>query len=170
MKTINQILALMTAACTIVAALLLLLIAFVGAGDIFGINVLHKGIPGAHQIAEEALAAAFFLGLPLAQRNAAHVDVDILTSFFSQKVQNRLFALTQLFVGCMLALLAWKAFDAFQRSYQVNETAMGALTFAIWPVKAAMVVGIVVSVFEALRQVVLSFFAPVTHQHTVQAI
>jgi len=170
-KIIDKTLALMTAACTIGAALSLAVMAFVGAGDIFGINVFQKGIPGANQIAEEALAAAFFLGLPFAQRKAAHVDVDILTSLFSQKVQNRLLAFTQLFVACMLTFLAWKAFDAAQRSYQVNETTMGALIFAIWPVKTAMVVGLVVSIFEALRQVILSIFAPVTNQQQMsQAI
>lgn len=155
MKTIDGIIALMTRGCTAFAMLLLSAIALVGAGDIFGINVLQAGIPGAHQISEETLAAAFFLGLPLAQRKSAHIDVDILVVFLPRTVRQLLSAAVHLCVTGLFGLMAWQAFLAAQRSFDVSETAMGALTFPIWPVKVAMFVGLAVSMVIALHQSIL---------------
>ena len=60
-------------AALVIAAVIIGLLAMIGATDIFGTSVLHKPVPSTVEFSEAGLAIIVFLGLAQAQRSRAHI-------------------------------------------------------------------------------------------------
>ncbi len=98
-------------------------------------------VPGSFEITEAALVVIISFALAYTQRQRGHIRVTLLTRHMPLQVRHCLFILAML-VGA--ALMAWYAYAAYTyalRSWRINEQEWGVITFVVWPIKSAIVLG-----------------------------
>jgi TRAP-type C4-dicarboxylate transport system permease small subunit len=88
-------------------ALLLGLMAVTGL-DVIGRYFLNAPLRGAFELTEVLLAALVFAALPLVGRAGEHVDVDIVTNFFPNRVQRGLSLVVATLCAAVLLVFAWR--------------------------------------------------------------
>jgi TRAP-type transport system small permease protein len=76
--------------------------------DVIGRYVFSAPIKGAAELTEILLAATIFLGLGAVSLREDHVTVDLLTERMPARVQPLRQALTGLFSGVVLGVVAWR--------------------------------------------------------------
>lgn len=98
-------------------------------------------VPGSFEITEAALVIIIFFSLAYTQRMRGHIRVTLLTRHLPLNVRHALFILAMLIGAALMAWYAWAAYTYALRSYRVNEQEWGVITFAVWPIKSAIVIG-----------------------------
>jgi len=138
---------------------LLIVIAMIGAGDVVSANLFDYPLPAANTFAEVALPPSVFLSVGYVVRTQSEIMVDILVQ--SMSVRWRWF---MVFISAFLSVLlfgaltygAWLlAFD----SVALNEKAVAAIEFPVWPAKIGFALGATLALVEYIRILILS----VTH-------
>ena len=87
---------------------LLLALTFVTVVDVIGRYLLSRPLPGAGEYTELLLMAIIFVGLPAVCLDDGHVSVDMFTSKLRGWLAAAQLAVARLFVGVVLAVIAWQ--------------------------------------------------------------
>ena len=104
-------------------------------------KIFNAPVPGSLEITEAALVIIILFSQAYTQRRRGHIRVTLLTRRLPERVRHGLF-ITAMAIGCLLT--AWYAYAAYTyalRAYNVNEQEWGVITFSVWPIKAAIVLG-----------------------------
>lgn len=138
-----------------VAAFLLALMALIGTADVLSLNFLGKPVPAATEFASSMLPIAVMLVMSYAQRNRAHISVELFSRFFPGWFQWCVSLLALLIGAVVFVLLSWGAWELAQHSFEIRERAVAAIRFPVWPVKVAFLFGMVVCALEMVREIVV---------------
>lgn len=137
-----------------VAVLLLLMLMVIGALDVVMTQVLHRAIPGAVELSEAALAVLTFLGLAQVQRQRGHITIDLFTQRLSAVWSRRLLIVSSVIELAFMVAMAAAAWALAVRSFRLKETAIGYLSFPLYPGKILVFLGIVLATVELGRQTI----------------
>ncbi len=131
---------------------LLLLLAVLGTTDVVWTYLFNRPIPAATEFAAAILPATITLALAWSQRQRAHIDVDIVVAKLSSSWQNLSEVLSILAGLAFFLLLLYGAVELALESWSISETAVAAVQFPVWPMKAAFAAGAAIGALECLRQ------------------
>lgn len=137
-----------------IAVLLLLMLMVVGCLDVVATQLLHRAIPGAVELSEAALAVLTFLGLAQVQRQRGHITIDLFTQRLSAVWARRMLIVSSIIELAFMVALAAASWALALRSFRLKETAIGYLSFPLYPGKALVFLGIVLATVELGRQTV----------------
>ena len=141
-----------------VAAVCLAVMALLGTADVLALNVFDFPIPSATEIIASMMPIAIMMAMSYAQMSRAHVSVDLFKKHFSQRILNAIEILSLLVGLSVFLLMAYGAWQLAFNSYDVDERAVAAVRFPIWPIKIIFSFGITVCglqmLFELLSKLV----------------
>ena len=144
----------LTRALVLMASVLLMMLAIVGTLDVATGNLFDRPLPAATEFASALLPITVFAAMAFAQQRGAHIEVDLFAAFFSPRVK-RAARLLALFVGLLVfAGLSHGAWVLAIESIALDERAVAAIQFPVWPSKLGFAVGATVCLLEILRQIV----------------
>ncbi len=135
---------------------LLLSIAAVGTADVVAGLVAGLTLPAATNYAEEVLPATAMLAVGLMIRRRAEIVVDILTERASGRLRKALAVLASIGGVMFFALLAKGGWTLAVHSIALQEHAVAAIEFPIWPMKLFYAAGATVATVEAARLLILT--------------
>lgn len=137
-----------------IATMLLAAMATIGTLDVLSLNLLNSPVPAASEIASAMLPITVILALAYAQRQDAHIKVDLVSQHFPPWMA-RLSNLLSLAIGVFVfTLISWGSWELAMSSIEVWEEAVALVRFPIWPVKVVFALGAVVCTLEILRELI----------------
>lgn len=140
-----------------VAAVCLVVMAFLGTADVLALNVLGVPIPSATEIIASMMPIAIMMAMAYTQSTRSHVQVDLFKKHFSPAVSS-VFDVLALLVGLVVFLLmAIGAWQLAFNSVEVDERAVAAVRFPIWPIKIIFSFGITLCALQMLFDLLLKF-------------
>lgn len=139
-----------------ISAGFLTLMALLGTADVLALNILGIPIPSATEIIASMMPIAIMMAMSYTQITRSHVTVDLFKKHFSVNTTRILDALA-LFVGFVVFLLmAYGAWQLAFNSVNVDERAVAAVRFPIWPVKILFAFGISVCALQMLLDLIVT--------------
>jgi TRAP-type C4-dicarboxylate transport system permease small subunit len=144
----------LTSAFIFVAAILLAVMAVVGTADVLALNLFGRPVPAATEFASAMLPIAVMLAMAYAQRERAHITVDLFSQMFPPALGRVTLTLSLLIGVIVFSLLSWGAWELAFDSMAINERAVAAVRFPVWPVKLAFAFGASVCTLQLLRELV----------------
>jgi TRAP-type C4-dicarboxylate transport system permease small subunit len=119
---------------TMVAALCIFALMFLGIAQVLGRQLLDRPVAGYIDLVELSMATFAFLGIAYCQREGGHVRMDL----FVKMARGRLHWLFELF-GVVVALvligvLIYYGWDHFMRAYDSGDSTID-MEFPVWPSK-----------------------------------
>jgi TRAP-type C4-dicarboxylate transport system permease small subunit len=144
-----------------------LVLTYLAAAVIFGmgalvvihvsLRVVYRAPSGTYEVIPILLVACIFLGLAYTQRVWGHARMTLFLDTLSER-KRRMVEL--FFIAIWLATFSIITFNSAKNalmSYQVGDTAMGVVTFPLWPSKALVPFGSFILCLRFLRQIVEHF-------------
>lgn len=131
-----------------------MLLAIIGTVDVLGTELFGTPLQSALEFTEAGLAVIVFMGLGLAQRNQAHVTVDILSAQFRGVLRAIAHGSALIAAIVVFGYLAWRSGIAASESWAIDERKMGGTNFPVYPGKTAVSLGCLIAMLESLRQFV----------------
>ncbi len=120
-------------------------------------KTFNQPIQGTYEITESALVLLVFLSLAYTQCRRGHIRVTLLTRHLPMRLQHGLYVVV-LAIGCLF--FAWCTYAVFgdaRQAYIVGEQEWGLIRFPLWPVKATIVLGVLLLsvqyLLDAIRHV-----------------
>lgn len=104
----DRVLARVRSTIVVVGGVMLMVMMGLTVADVIGRYVFNSPVLGAAELTELLLAATIFLGLPLVSLGQDHVTVDLFTDKLPRWTKPYRLALTGLFSGVVLAVVAWR--------------------------------------------------------------
>lgn len=153
--------------CAVLSTISIMLIMFINVLDTV-LRWLSIPIYGVFEISSLLVGINIFLGLALVQKHKKHISVDMLSKKLPFLVKHFI-ALMPSVVGSVffawLTYLYWgKAYDAFVS----NEVIEGVVHFPVFPLKAAMVLGILLLTIQQIIDLVIEI-NEIFFKHNVDA-
>jgi len=113
----------------------------------YGFNI---PIPGTLELTEGALPLIIFLSLALTQFHQGHIKVVILTQHMPAGLR-RVFRVLAMLVGAgLFAWAAWAGWHGALKSLAIGEVERGSIRYPIYPIKFAVVAGMVLLTIQFL--------------------
>jgi TRAP-type C4-dicarboxylate transport system permease small subunit len=149
---IDRVIGRLCAVTEIVAGLAALLLLLLGTVDVVGTQAFGRAIPSAIELQEAFAAVLIFAGFVVAQRQRAHLTVDLVTGQLGRrgKVLAEGFGL-----ACTIALFVLMTMQAgvlAERSWRNGEESPGFLSFPVYPFKIVACLACGLVVVESARQ------------------
>jgi TRAP-type C4-dicarboxylate transport system permease small subunit len=112
-----------------------------------------RGVAGAAELSEVALAGLAFLAIPYAVKEAQHVSTSVLTDRLAPVL-----ARTLLVIGGFVALGvvlwgAWVAWPQAMSSMRSGEARMGLTRIALWPGRMTVAAGLTLTVAQLILSI-----------------
>lgn len=132
-----------TVACfaNVVGACAILIMMFVGVGDVILRYLFNQPIPGTTDIGKYCLVATIFLGLAYTQWEKRHIAVELLTD----RLDGMRGAVVNLLTSCIslvfFVLITWQGWNMFWDSWLIRQYEDGLPHFPIYPSKFLVPVG-----------------------------
>lgn len=140
-----------------ICAIALLMLMIVGAADIVAGLVFGRYLAFKVDMSEVLLAVSVFLAWAVAQREDAHVRVDIFVTMapaWFRRIGN---VLTHLCGLLVFALLSYGAWQFASSSVAIMETSAATLGFPIWPGKVLCAAGALLTLMIIAYQFIREF-------------
>lgn len=145
-KTIDNILAR-------VGMVFILLMMFLGAGDVIGRYVFNKPITGAMEISSLLQALVVFLAWGYITSLKAHVSVDILFRHYPPRAQAIIDFIVALVMIFIFSLIAWQNINIAVTEWQKGKL-LSTILLPVAPFKLFVVVGAFLLCLECVIQMV----------------
>ena len=152
---LDRAIVLLTEVFVYIAAFLLVLMAVIGTADVLSLNFLGRPVPSATEIASAMLPIAVVLVMSAAQRHRMHINVELFTRFFPRWFEWSATLLGLLIGFVVFALLSWGAWELAKHSFEIQERAVAAVRFPVWPSKVVFFCGVTVCALEMVREIVI---------------
>lgn len=123
------------------ASLAVLLMTFVGGGDVLSGVLFGRPIPGAYELTEALMVVIVFLAVGYLQTEGGNISVDIFPRRLGRRGQKIHAVLTELLALLFFGLLAWQGWLFAFESVNINEQSAGLIRFPLWPSKFALAAG-----------------------------
>jgi TRAP-type C4-dicarboxylate transport system permease small subunit len=156
----------LTSACSYLAGIALLGMAFLGVADIIGIQVFASPVPGIVELTSSLMVASIFLGLPVTEARGQNVRVEVLVERAPHTLRRVLALLSRFSMALLFGLVAWFGSQSLIRSIETNEYAEGLIRVPYWPARLALVAGAALVVLQALSAAVREFRTGAVEQDT----
>ena len=131
---------------------LLLLVGLMGAADVVSTNLFFQPIPGMVELSGALLAVIVFLGLAEAQARGSHIVIDVATQNMGPRMKRISGVISLTLAGLLMTLIAWQTTRLAINSWNIRETALGALAFQVAPFKSLAAFGAWLATAEFARQ------------------
>lgn len=152
LSLIDRVTGRLCAAAEVLAGLAAILLLLLGTVDVVGTQAFGRAIPSAIELQEAFAAVLIFAGFVVAQRQRAHLTVDLVTGQFGRRGR----ALAEGFgLACTIALFVLMTMQAgvlAERSWRNGEESPGFLSFPIYPFKIVACLACGLVVIESARQ------------------
>jgi TRAP-type C4-dicarboxylate transport system permease small subunit len=143
-----------------ISTLCLVAMAILGTVDVLSLNIWGFPIPAATEMISSAMPIAIMMALSYTQITRSHISVDLFKKNFSP-FANRVIDALSLVVGILVFfLMAWGAWQLALNSFDVDERAVAAIRFQIWPIKIIFSFGITICVLQMFFDLLLKIFPP----------
>ncbi|GAB3794093.1 TRAP transporter small permease [Virgibacillus kimchii] len=110
--------------------------------DVFLRNFFNSPIPGVYEMVGFLFVSAVALGLSYTQAERAHININIVTRYFSGKFQKFIVSFGYLIGIIVLVILVWQNATESWGSFVVQDFTMGIVRFPLWPAKATLTLGL----------------------------
>jgi TRAP-type C4-dicarboxylate transport system permease small subunit len=109
-----------------------------------------RPVPGDFELVEAGVGFAIFAFLPWCQITRSHATVDIMTAFFSDRLNRIINLISEILLTGIIILIAWRLWEGMQDKIRFRETTF-ILQFPVWwPYAACMVaagIAVIVSIY-----------------------
>jgi len=112
-----------------------------GVADVIGTEMLGRPVPGALEVTESTMVLIVFGALAYAQKQRAHIRVELLYGVVGPRAQSFMDVTTHLVALVYFALLAWQGFGELRYSWEMREATMGTVRFPLYPARLLLVLG-----------------------------
>lgn len=136
------------------ASALLLIVGLIGAADVVSTNLFLRPIHGLVEVSGALLAVIVFLGLAEAQARGSNIVIDVATQNMGPRMKRIANVVSLTIAGGLIALIAWQTTKLAVNSWNISETALGALAFPVTPFKGVAAFGAWLATAEFARQLV----------------
>ncbi len=103
-------------------------------------------IRGSYELLEAGVAFAIFSFLPICQLHGAHANVDVFTSFLSERFNRWIAAFWEVVLALVFLLIIWRLYGGMERYFGNGETTLF-LQFPVWwSYAASFAAGVVVCI------------------------
>ncbi|GAB5470198.1 MAG: hypothetical protein Kilf2KO_32280 [Rhodospirillales bacterium] len=136
----------------VICAVSLFVMMAVGALDILLDELFSVPLAFKVDLSSVLLATSVFLAWPLAQRKGEHIRVELVYSRLPRALQRVGDLLAQLCALLVFGLITYGAWHLAIRSISIMEVSPATLGFPIWPAKLACALGVSLTLFVVLRQ------------------
>ena len=126
--------------------------------DVFGRYFFHRPVLGAYEITEYLMLIMVFSFLAFAQREKAHINVDIVFNYLPPKWQYVFERFNHLVCFIMLALVSWRGIHRTIDMIGAGDEST-LLKIPDYPFSIFLVVGCVVLVIEFFRDIFVPYRA-----------
>lgn len=138
----------------VVAGLSVATIIAVNSLDTLGRAFFSKPLTGAVELTELFLAMCIILAIPYAQRNLAHIEIDMIKQTCSATCQRIL-----LFVAIVLSVLVYfmlstQSYSSAKVSVETLEFSAGHLNVPIWVGKVSVTIGFGIALLQSVTQLI----------------
>lgn len=131
---------------------------FLTTADVVGRYFFHRPVLGAFEITEYLMLIMVFAFLAFAQREKAHINVDIVFNYLPHKWQYILERFNHLVCCIMLVLVSWRGIaHTIDMFHAGDESTL--LKIPDYPFSIFLVVGCVVMAFEFFRDIFVPYRA-----------
>lgn len=113
-----------------------------------------RGIDGTIEYTEVLMVIAMFLALALAQRNGTHISTSFVTNIMPRTLAHILNRVVGAFGVLVIGMIIFSAYDAYTFSIERGEYTMGIARVELWPARLAVLVGMIVYLYEYGRVIV----------------
>jgi len=141
-----------------IAATCLVAMALLGTADVIALNAFDIPIPSATEIIASMMPIAIMMSMSYTQINRAHVNVDLFKRHLSARASNVIEVIALLVGLIVFLLMAYGAWQLAFNSYEVDERAVAAVRFPIWPIKIIFSFGISVCSLQMLFDLLSRLF------------
>lgn len=140
----------LAAVLAVLAALCVLVMMLLTAGDVAMRSLTGRSIAGAQEVTETLMVAVVYLGIAYALYKREHVAVSVFTLRLPVRLR---FALRLVGQAVMLALVVWiiwRTGAQAWRSWLNGEVRFGLLQVPVWPARMAIPVGMTAFLLQGL--------------------
>lgn len=138
-----------------IATVCLVMMAILGTADVLTLNLFGIPIPSATEMISAMMPIAIMMAMSYTQITRSHVKVDLFNKHFSPIALKTINALSLLAGLLVFGLMSWGAWQLAFNSYAVDERAVAALRFPIWPIKIIFSFGITICALQIFFDLLL---------------
>lgn len=160
MKLLDRVVERIATGIILISGLGMMLVMFLGTGDVIGTHFFGWPVPGAKEASESTMVLIVFGSLAWAQIRRQHIHVELLYNRQSPRVRTILDIITTLLALIFFGIVLWQTFGEAAVSWKIREADVGLIRFPLYPAKSFVVIGTAVMV----AQLILDLF------HTVQRL
>lgn len=150
-RPLNRVVDALITVLAVVSAVLMGVLAVLGTADVLLQNTVGRPIPAATEFASALMPMAVMLVLAQAQRQRAHIRVDIFANLLPPRLLPVLDLLALLAGVIVFAFLAWGAWELMEHSLTIRQRAVAAIRFPVWPTKIVYFAGIAFAALVFMR-------------------
>ena len=118
------------------------------------LRVVYRAPSGTYEVIPVLLVACIFLGLAYTQRVWGHARMTLFLDALSERKRRMVELFFIVIWLATFAIITYNSAQSALTSYQVGDTAMGVVTFPLWPSKALVPLGSLVLCLRFVRQIV----------------
>jgi TRAP-type mannitol/chloroaromatic compound transport system permease small subunit len=148
MKLLDRVVERIATMVLLVAGAGLLIVMFLGAGDVIGTQFFGWPVPGAKEASESTMVLIVFGSLAYAQIQRQHIRVELLYTRQSPRVKAALDTVTNLLAMVFFAIVLWQTFGEAVESWKIREADVGLIRFPLYPAKSFVVLGTAVMLVQ----------------------
>ena len=121
--------------------------------DVVGTNFFDWPVPGTLEITESTMVLIVFGALAFTQEKRGHIRVEILHGFIGPRAKSFLDLMTHFLALVFFVLLAWQSFGELSYSWEIQESTMGTIRFALYPARLLLSLGAVLLIAQLVLDV-----------------
>lgn len=115
-------------------------------------------VPGSYSFVSLAFVFVIYLGLALAQRENAHIAIDMLYARLLRPVRRLIQGIQLLVLFSFFAALTWFTGVSAWENYAMGDTILGAIAVLTWPARIMIPIGLFFLSARLLNQLVMLVF------------
>jgi TRAP-type mannitol/chloroaromatic compound transport system permease small subunit len=141
-RILDKIVDVLSKAALLCGGILLLVMAFNITYGVLARYVFNAPSVYAMELTKILMIPALVLAVAYVQRNNRHLQVDFLSSRFSQKARLILLEIIVPIAGLFVGfVLVWKGWESMTYSYSIHETSYSSWAEPLWPVRLMIPIG-----------------------------
>lgn len=153
-RMLDSVSATMVTLTMVVAGFSVATIIAVNSIDTLGRAFFSRPLTGAVEITELFLAMCIILAIPYAQRNLAHIEIDMIKQRCSASVQKFLLLIAIVLTVLVFFTLMIQSYEGAKTSVATFEFSAGYLSVPIWVGKVSVTIGFGVALLESVTQLI----------------
>ena len=148
MKRLERVVGRIATVVLLVSGAGMLLVMFMGTGDVIGTQFFGWPLPGAKEASESTMVLIVFGSLAFAQIHRHHIRVELYYTRRSPRAKAALDTVTNLLAIVFFAIVLWETFGEAVESWSIWEADVGLIRFPLYPAKSFVVMGTAVMVVQ----------------------